>query len=62
MWTLVHFGQEHRCTGSIGEAVGNLNINPTGDPYINGEQATIDATPTPGSRVTFRPRAAGKAK
>lgn len=62
MYTISHFGNEYQANGSIQDALNVIGLDVgNNDPYVNGQQANMGATPAPGARVTFRPRSSGKA-
>lgn len=62
MYTIRHFGNTYEGNGTIRQTLNDNNVDVgQNDPYINGNQASLDDTPGNGSTVTFRPRASGKA-
>lgn len=62
MYRLRFFDQSAEATGTIREAIASAGFDiGNNKPYVNGEQVPLDHVPAPGSQVTFRPAASGKA-
>ena len=63
MFTVSYFGNEMTGSGvTIAQVLSNHGITVDNqDPYVDGTMASMTTIPHAGARVTFRPRASGKA-
>lgn len=62
MYRLRFFDQSVEATGTIRDAISAAGFDVGNNrPYVNGEAVDFNHTPAPGSVVTFRPAASGKA-